>query len=479
MTLNGVGWILSQISAVTEKVDDKIQELLGAACQDPEFRAVEANWRSLADLAASVDQDDVIVDFINVTKDELAEDLKENQTDIFGSALFRKVYVDEYDRYGGKPFSAMIGLYEFENTKDDDLVWLETMAKIANAAHCPFVSAVSPKFFQPCRTIEEVAQISDLETMMMHPRFAAWQALRDQPWAAYLGLTLPRYLIRKPWGADLMLLDAKETGNTIQFKEKVNIAASDKSDQFLWGNAAVLFGKNLIRSYQNSGWAQHIRGPVGGGIVEGLPVFVYRNSDYAWEAKALERERRKKSGSAAGSAAASGDEEREEMQSPLEIDIPDYREFQFSKSGFIPLVHKKGEATATFFGAQAIKRPKDFVEELATQNAYLVTNLAYTFSITRIAHYVKRMMREYIGSTADNIYIQRVLTNWLNQYVTTVVNPDNHTLLYYPFKAVSVTVEPKPGPLGFYQAIISILPHIQFEGMDVELRLEAALGGAG
>ena len=475
MATNGVGWLLTQVSEVTQKVDDKIQELLGAACMDEEFLSVEAAWRSLADLASCVEQDDVIVDFINVTKEELDEDLRENQTDIFGSALFRKVYVDEYDRYGGQPFSAMIGLYEFNNS-DEDMVWLETMGKIANAAHCPFVAAASPRFFQPCKTIEEVAQISDLETLMKHPRFGRWQALRDQPWAAYLGLTVPRYMIRKPWGADLMLLDAKERGNTIEFKEKVDVYSDDDSKQFLWGNAAVLFGKNLIRSYQNSGWAQHIRGPRGGGIVEGLPAFVYRNSDYAWEEKKRMRLREKGS---APQLSTTGDAEREEIQSPLEIAIPDYRELQFSKCGFIALVHKKGEATATFFGAQSIKKPRDFVEELATQNAHLVTNLAYTFSITRIAHYVKRMMREYIGSTADAVYIQRTLSNWLHQYVTTVTNPDDLTLAYYPFKAATVVVEPKPGPLGWYKATISILPHVQFEGMDVELRLEAALGGAG
>lgn len=469
---NGVGWILTQISAVTEKVDDQIQELLGLVYDDEEFRSVEAAWRSIEALAASIEEDDVIVDFLNVSQGELADDCRENQTDIFGSALFRKVYIDEYDRYGGYPFSAMIGLYEMVNDPDH-LVWLETMAKIANAAHCPFITAVAPTFFQPCKSIEEVAQISDLETVMKHPRFAAFQALRDQPWAAYVGLTVPRYMIRKPWGADYMLLDQDERGNAIQFKERVNVDATDKSKQFLWGNASVLFGQNLIRSYQSSGWAQHIRGPRGGGIVEGLPVFVYRNSDYDWAEKARQRALPRNTQSI-----DTGVEEREEIQPPLEIEIPDYRELQFSNCGFIPLVHKKGEATATFFGAQSIKKPKDFVEELATQNAYLVTNLAYTFSITRIAHHVKATMREYIGSTADATYIQRTLSNWLRQYVTTVTNPDDLTLNSYPFKAATVVVEPKPGPLGHYKATISIFPHVQFEGMDVELRLEAALGAA-
>src|SRR5690606_2592529 len=163
-----------------------------------------------------------------------------------------------------------------------------------------------------------------------------------------------------------------------------------------------------------------------------------------------------------------------ELQPPVEVAIPDYRELQFANGGFIPLIHCKGSADATFFSARAVKKAIEFEEDLATKNADLVCNLAYTLSITRIAHYVKRMVRDYIGSTADAPYIQAMLEAWLVDYVTTAVNPDDLTLLYYPFKAMSVTVEPKPGPFGWYNCIVSVLPHIQFQGMDVELRPEAA-----
>ena len=203
----------------------------------------------------------------------------------------------------------------------------------------------------------------------------------------------------------------------------------------------------MVRSFENSEWCQYIRGPKGGGLVTGLTVHSITSH------------------------------EKEEMQSPVELDIADYRELQFARSGFNSLVHRKDTASATFFSAQSIKKPKEFVKEIDTQNAHLVTNLAYTLSVTRIAHYVKAMMREYIGSTADAPYIQNTLQLWLNDYITTTVNPDDLTLRYYPFKAVSVSVERKPGPLGWYKALIKILPHTQFEGMDVELQLEASLGG--
>jgi type VI secretion system protein ImpC len=425
---------------LAQDIDVAVREHLDAIIHDEQFQELESSWRSLQDLASSVNDEDVIIDMLDASQRDLAHDFVDHGADIFGSALFRKVYIEEYDRYGGKPFSAMIGLYEF-GCEDDDIQWLDVMGKIANASHCPFISAVSPAFFPPCKTMEDVAQISDLDAVLAHPRYAKWQELRDRDWAAYIGLVLPKYILRRPWGHR-----EGERENQVGYVETVYPEAIE-GNNFLWGNAAILFAKNMVRSYENSGWAQHIRGPKGGGIVEGLTVHPYDKNG------------------------------REEVKPPVEIAIPDYREYQFSRNGFIPLVHKKGEGVATFFSAQSIKKPKFFVEDLNTKNAHLVTNLAYTMSVTRIAHFTKRMMREYIGSTADGPYIQRVLTQWLNGYVTLVANPDDLTLLYYPFKATNVVVEPKPGPFGWYKATISVLPHVQFEGMDVELRLEAALGG--
>lgn len=203
-----------------------------------------------------------------------------------------------------------------------------------------------------------------------------------------------------------------------------------------------------MRSFQLTGWCQHIRGERGGGLIEGLT------------AHTVERQG------------------RSEVQPPVDMTIPDFRELQFSNQGFIPLVWRKDSSDAAFFGARSTKKAIEFQNEIDTQNADLVCNLAYTFSITRIAHYVKLMARPYIGATADAHHLQTMIENWLKGYVTTTVNPDDLTVQRYLFKAISVTVRPKPGPLGWYTAVVSILPHVQFEGMDVELRLEAALGGA-
>jgi type VI secretion system protein ImpC len=328
----------------------------------------------------------------------------------------------------------MIGLYEFEHIPQDEF-WLKTMGKVAAASHAPFVGSVSPKFFG-CESIEELAAVKDLEGLMNHPKYGSWNKLRDSEEAAYLGLTLPKYIVRLPYDPD-----TNPTGS-LPFKEKVE-GASNKD--YLWGSAAVLFAQNMVRSFETSGWCQYLRGPKGGGLVSGLPVHTFNIRG------------------------------EEELKIPVEMAIPDYRELEFANAGFIPLIYRKGTADACFFSAQSLKRAKKFKDPKDSENAQLVTNLSYTFSVTRIAHYVKCIMRDNIGSSADAAYIKQSLETWISQYITTVVNPDDLTLRYYPFKAAEVNVTPREGMIGWYDCTMSILPHIQFEGMDVELRLDARL----
>ncbi|UQA56298.1 type VI secretion system contractile sheath large subunit [Polyangium aurulentum] len=436
-----------KINEVTAQVDEEVKACLDAILHDDEFKTLEANWTTLNELASNVTSDDVIIDFLDLTKDELRTDLDDNQLDIFGSGLFTKIYVEEYDRYGGRPFATMIGLYDFQSSTDD-IDFLRRMSKICAAAHCPFIASVDATFFRQ-KSMQDLAAITDLDAVMTHPTMGKWNDFRNDDFAAYIGLTLPRYVARLPWdGADENQADRNKRFNKIGYVETVHPGQPGDANNFLWGSSAILFAKNIVRAYENSGWAQHIRGPRGGGLVEGLTAYTWKTPDG-----------------------------KDALQPPVEIAIPDYREYQFARNGLIPLVQKKGEATATFFSAQSVKRPKEYIEDLNTQNAHLVTNLAYTFSVALIAHYVKATMREYIGSTADEIYIQQTLSSWLGSFVTTVVNPDDLTLLYYPFKATKVEVSKKPGAFGWYTATISVLPHAQFEGMDVEMRLEAALGG--
>ncbi|ADO69610.1 type VI secretion system contractile sheath large subunit [Stigmatella aurantiaca] len=425
------GEVMKAIARIDGLIESQMNEILHAE----EFQTMEASWRGLEDLVNHTNfQADITIDILDVAKEELSEDFEKNSSNIFSSALFDKMYIKEYDQFGGKPYGVMLGLYEFSASRAD-LTWLERMGKVANAAHCPFVSAVSPKFFD-CESIEQLESLKNLDGVLSHPRYSKWMELRDKEEAAYIGLTLPRYVVRLPWDPD------RNPCDVLNFKED----AEGDSKKYLWGNASYLMGRNLVKAFEQSGWCQSIRGPKGGGLVTGLPVdtFTLRGQKM--------------------------------IQAPVEIAIPDYREYEFARNGFIPLVHRKGSSEATFFSTQSIKRAKKFKDPKDSENAQLVTNLAYTFSITRLAHYIKSIARDNIGSTADAGYVQRQLDAWLAGYITTVVNPDDLTLRRFPFKATQVIVESRPGELGWYDCKVSVLPHIQFEGLNVELMLESRLG---
>lgn len=429
-----LGRFMTEVDKLLSEIDGEIQAKLAMVLRDKGFREIERNFRMLSELVDGVTTDKVELDVLDVTLDELREDIRDNVNHIMGSSLFQRLYVDEYDRFGGVPFGSVVGLFEFDPADDEDLQFLRGLGKLASHCHAPFIGGLSPKFFG-LSSFSGLSGLDQLESILERPRYGKWEAFRDEHEAAYIGLTLPRYLLRKPH---------ESAGDSrLEFKEEIR-----NGDDYLWGNAAALLARNMIRSFELSGWCQHVRGPEGGGLIRGLPVHVFENQGHHVE------------------------------QPPVDAALPDYRELQLAMAGFVPLVSKKDEPDqACFFSVQSAKTPKTFIDELATQNAHLVTNLSYTLSVSRIAHYIKRMVRDYIGSAADGPYIQNMLESWLSEYVTTVTNPDDRTLARYPFKAVSVVVEPKVGALGWYKCTTSLLPHIQFEGMDVELRLEAALGG--
>ncbi len=431
------GFMLRLDNLVSD-LDGRIESNIMTVIRQPRFREIERNFRMLSQMVDAIEGDNVQIDVLDVTKEELAEDIRDNANHMMGSALFQRMYVGEYDRFGGIPFSSIVTLFEYDPSDSGpsgDLQFLKGLGRLAAHCHAPVVGAVAPMFFG-LGSYDQLADLDQLERVLERPKYGKWAEFRDSHEAAYVGLTLPRYLLRTPFRS--------REGARLQFDEVVH-----KTSDYLWGNSAALFAQNMIRSFELSKWCQHVRGPEGGGLVRGLPVHVLEGSDGV----------------------------REE-QPPVDAAIPDFRELQLANAGFIALVSRKDQLDeACFFSARSAKLAKDFVDELDTQNAHLVTNLSYTLSVSRVAHYIKRMARDYVGSTADGPYLQSTLEAWLSEYVTTVTNPDDLTLTRYPFKAVSVQVEPSVGALGWYKCTTSILPHVQFEGMDVELRLEAALGG--
>jgi type VI secretion system protein ImpC len=254
---------------------------------------------------------------------------------------------------------------------------------------------------------------------------------------------MPRYLARSPYHPITNPADG------IDFTEEFDLVGKTEEEimaQYPWASSAMLFARNMVKSYETSGWCQYLRGVKGGGLCKGLATHTFnvRGED--------------------------------ELRGPVEISLPDFREYQLAKAGIIPLIHKKGSSEAVFYSAQALKRPLAQEDPKDAENQQLASNLTYTFSVSRIAHYLKLIMRDNIGSSADATYIATQIDRWISRYVTTIVNPDDLTLRYYPFKAYSLEVTPVAGQIGWYKCNLSILPHIQFEGMDVDLRVDARLG---
>jgi type VI secretion system protein ImpC len=425
--------IQNLITNIDKLVETQINEILHA----PEFQQMEGVWTSIQDLVRNTNfKANIQLSLLDVDKKEAYEDLELNLADIAGSELFKKIYVAEYDQFGGYPYGGLIGMYDFANTPKDHL-FLRGIGKVASAAHAPFVGNASPKFFG-CETMPELNTLRDLEGLFNTPQYSAWNAFRDSEEAVYIGLTMPRYMARIPYN------DMTNPADGIFFTEKVR---GDDMSEFLWAPASMLFARVLVKSFEQSGWCQHIRGVKGGGLVRGLATYTYNIRG------------------------------ENELRAPVEMSMPDYREYELANLGFIPLIHKKGAAEAVFFSAQAAKMSHRFKDPKDSENSQLVTNLSYTYSISRIAHYVKCIMRDNIGSTASADYISGQIGSWISKFVTKVANPDDLTLLYYPFKAYNLEVKAVDGKIGWYHCNLSILPHIQFEGMDVDLRVDARLGG--
>lgn len=427
-----------RLQKIIKYIDTLINDQLREVYADRQFKELERTWRSVEDLAKKTDfSKNIKLSLLDVSKEELFEDLEMNSADIAGAEIFKKLYVAEYDQYGGQPFGGLMGLYEFDQGRKD-MVWLETMGKIACASHAPFVGSVKPEFFG-CSSMAEMNQLRDITTMLGTPKYNRWNALRKSEEAAYIGLVMPRVVLRPPYNDDTYPAD------DISFNELADGQQGD-DDGYLWGSAVPLFAGNLVRSFADTGWCQYIRGPRSGGQIEDLATHRFE----------LNGERQAKTA--------------------VEVTIPDFREYELARAGFIPLIQKKGANEAAFYSAQSIKLAETWKDPKDSENSQLVTNLAYTFSITRIAHYLKCIMRDNIGSSANALSVQNQIDRWIAGFTTALVNPDDLTLRYYPFKAYSLQVDEVPGKVGWYHCSLSVLPHIQFEGLDVDLRIDARLG---
>jgi type VI secretion system protein ImpC len=433
--------VLQTIQAMIAEIDKKLSAQINAIMHHPDFQQLESAWRGLHYLVSNSETDEMLkIRVFNVSKKDLHRTLKRYKGAAWDqSPLFKKLYEEEYGTLGGEPFGCLVGDYYFDQGPQD-VELLGEVAKIAAAAHAPFLAAASPTVFQ-MESWQELSNPRDLTKIFQIPEYAGWRSLRDADDARYVGLTMPRFLARRPYGAKTNPVEA------FDFEEDAN---GPDAKKYTWANSAYAMAVNINRSFKSYGWCSRIRGIESGGAVEGLPTHTFPTDDGGVD-----------------------------MRCPTEIAISDRREAELAKNGFMPLVYKKNTDFAAFIGAQSLHKPVQYDDPDATSNAALAARLPYLFATCRFAHYLKCIVRDKIGSFKEADDMQRWLQNWIVQYVDgDPAHSTEATKARKPLAAAEVTVEPVEGNPGYYSSKFFLRPHYQLEGLTVSLRLVAKLPSA-
>jgi type VI secretion system protein ImpC len=423
------------ITARVAQIDHLISLQLNEILHQPQFQKLEATWRGLKYLLDQSETSTMLkIRIMNASKKDLLRDLQ-RAAEFDASAAFQKVYENEFGVFGGEPYGAIVGDYEFSR-HPEDMELLEKISQVAAAAHAPFLSAASPELLN-LPSFTALDQPRDIGKIFDSTEFAKWKSFRDSEDSKYVCLTCPHILMRLPYGRDTKPVDG------FNFEEGVD--GTDHA-KYLWGNAAYALAARMTQAFSKYSWCVAIRGVEGGGLVEGLPSHTFRTDE--------------------GDVA---------LKCPTEIAITDRREKELADQGLVPLVHCKGTDKAAFFSIQSCNKPKVYDTDAATANARISAQLPYMMATCRFAHYLKAMMRDKIGSFMSRDDCWRYLNRWINQYVTQDDKANQTTKAKYPLRDARVDVEEVKGKPGVYRAIAYLRPHFQLDELSVSLRLVAEL----
>lgn len=427
--------LTTSLDARIVEIDQLISDQLNTIMHHPDFQKLEASWRGLRYMVSQTDTSPTLkIKIMNASKSDLAKDFR-TSSDYDQSALFKKIYEEEYGTFGGDPYAALIGDYEFTR-HPDDMYLLEELSHVAAAAHAPFVSSAGAAMFG-LESLGDIGKPRSLAKIFDTTEYAKWKSFRESEDSRYIGLVLPHMLGRLPYGPDTAPVE------TFNFVEDVDGSDSTK---YLWMNAAYAYGARLTSAFGNYGWLAAIRGVEGGGLVEGLPTHTFTTDD--------------------GEIA---------LKCPTEVAITDRTEKQLSDLGFISLVHCKNTDYAAFFSGVSAQKAKTYNTDAANANARLSTQLPYIFAVSRIAHYMKAIMRDKIGSFASRANVETFLNTWLAQYVLLDDSASQEAKSKYPLREAHVEVVEVPGKPGVYRAAAFLRPHFQLDELTVSLRLVAEL----
>jgi type VI secretion system protein ImpC len=426
------------ISARVAQIDHLVSIQLNEILHNQQFQKLEGTWRGLKYL---LDQSEtgtqLKIRILNASKKDLLRDLQ-RAPEFDQSAMFKKVYEEEYGLFGGEPFGALVGDYEFSK-HPEDMELLEKVSQVAAAAHAPFLSAASSELLN-MESYTNLDQPRDIGKIFDSTEYAKWKGFRESDDSKYVALTCPRVLMRLPYGRDTAPVEG------FNFEEGVD--GTDHS-KYLWGNAAYALASKMTQAFATYGWCVAIRGVEGGGLVDGMPSHTFRTDE--------------------GDVA---------LKCPTEIAITDRREKELADQGLVPLVHCKGTDKAAFFSIQSCNKPKLYDSDSANANARLSAQLPYMMSTCRFAHYLKAMMRDKIGGFMSRDDCWRFLNRWISKYVTQDDKAGPATKAKFPLREARIDVEEIKGKPGAYRAIAYLRPHFQLDEINVSLRLVADLPAA-
>jgi type VI secretion system protein ImpC len=417
------------------EIDKLISLQLNEVLHHPAFQKLEATWTGIRHLVLKSETSDQLkIKLLNVSKKDLLRDLQ-RALEFDQSALFKKVYEEEFGVFGGAPFAALLGDYEFGRS-GEDIELLEKIAQVASAAHAPFLSAAQPEMMN-LTEYSQISGIRDMSKVFDSTEYARWKGFRASEDSRYVALTLPHVLLREPYG--------KETRQIDEFAFEEGVDGRDHS-KYLWGNAAYSLAGRLTNSFARYGWCAAIRGVEGGGLVESLATHNFRTDE--------------------GDVA---------LKCPTEVSITDRREKELADQGFVPLTHCKGTDYAAFFSVQTCNKPKVYDKPEANANARLSAQLPYMLAMSRFAHYLKAMMRDKIGSTMSRSQAETFLSQWIANYVIEDDNASPAAKSERPLREARIEVQEVPGKPGVLRAVAFLRPHFQLDELTVSLRLVADL----
>jgi type VI secretion system protein ImpC len=427
----------ASVDAMIAEVDRKLSAQVNEVLHHPDVQKLESAWRSLRFVIEKVDfRENIKVELLSVDKETLQSDL-EDSPDLTKSGFYRIAYSNEYGVFGGKPFGVMNVNYDF-SPGPQDVELLRKLGAVASMSHCPVIANAGPKFFGD-DSFKNLPTLKDLKSQFEGPQYARWNSFRESEDARYIGLAMPRFLLRLPYGENTVPV------KSFNFSEDV----VDHHDRYLWGYASNALVTRIADSFAKYRWAPNIIGPQSGGTVENLPLHQY--------------------------------EAMGEIQTkvPTEVQLTERREYELSEEGFIGLTFRKDADNACFFSANSVQKPKTFGNtaegKAAETNFRLGTQLPYMFIMTRLAHYIKVLQREQIGSWKDRAQLQKELNDWIGQYVVDMENPGPDVRSQRPLRQAEVTVSDVEGQPGWYRVSMKVRPHFKYMGASFTLSLVGKL----